>query len=154
MAVPKEVEERLLVLERLFETHNVIDHDSSYSVETLLDAAMVLYDECCTSSFKKEKTVSEFVSGAKPVVENIKKLRLSIDDFETLECIGRGAFGEVNVVKLKGTERVYALKILNKWEMLKRHQVSLVLQEYVTTGSTCYWSALADIREIFCSISP
>ena len=45
------------------QTHNVTDHDSSYSVETLLDAAMVLYDECCTSSFKKEKTVSEFVAG-------------------------------------------------------------------------------------------
>ena len=30
-------------------------------------------------------------------MENIRKLRLSIDDFETLECIGRGAFGEVNV---------------------------------------------------------
>ena len=58
------------------------------------------------------------------------------------------------VVKLKGTEKVYALKILNKWEMLKRHQVSLVLQEHITTGSICYWRALADIGEIFCSISP
>ena len=65
MANPTEVEDRLLVLERLFETHNVMDHESSYSVETLLDATIVLYDECCTSSFKKEKTVSEFVSGGK-----------------------------------------------------------------------------------------
>ena len=31
------------------------------------------------------------------------------------------------VVKMKGTEKVYALKILNKWEMLKRHQVSASL---------------------------
>ena len=46
------------------------------------------------------------------------------------------------VVKLKGTENVYALKILNKWEMLKRHQVStgrdIILQEHVLTGSTCW----------------
>ena len=42
-----------------------MDHESSYSVETLLDATIVLYDECCTSSFKKEKTVSEFVAGGK-----------------------------------------------------------------------------------------
>ena len=41
-----------------------MDHDSSYSVETLLDATVVLYDECCTSSFKK-KTVSEFVTGGR-----------------------------------------------------------------------------------------
>ena len=47
------------------QTHNVMDHDSSYSVETLLDATVVLYDECCTSSFKKEKTVSEFVAGGR-----------------------------------------------------------------------------------------
>ena len=39
-----------------------MDHESSYRVETLLDATILLYDECCTSSFKKEKTVSEFVA--------------------------------------------------------------------------------------------
>ena len=34
---------------------------------------------------------------AKPVVDRIRSLRLSLDDFETLEVIGRGAFGEVKV---------------------------------------------------------
>ena len=34
---------------------------------------------------------------AKPVVEHIQDLRLSADDFDTLEVIGRGAFGEVKV---------------------------------------------------------
>lgn len=33
----------------------------------------------------------------KPVVEKVTKLRLAMDDFETLEIIGRGAFGEVKV---------------------------------------------------------
>ena len=33
----------------------------------------------------------------KPVVEKVTQLRLSMDDFETLEMIGRGAFGEVKV---------------------------------------------------------
>ena len=37
-------------------------HSTTLSVETLLDALMVLYDECCTSSFKKEKTVQDFAS--------------------------------------------------------------------------------------------
>ncbi len=31
---------------------------------------------------------------------------------------------QVAVVKMKHTERVYAMKILNKWEMLKRAEVS------------------------------
>ena len=30
-------------------------------MESLLDALLVLYDECCNSTFKKEKTVMDFV---------------------------------------------------------------------------------------------
>ena len=43
--------------------------------------------------------------------------------------IGRGAFGEVCVVKLRNTDRVYALKILNKWEMLKRAETACFQEE-------------------------
>lgn len=32
---------------------------------------------------------------------------------------------QVAVVKMKHTEQVYAMKILNKWEMLKRAEVSV-----------------------------
>lgn len=55
----------------------------------------------------------------KPVAQSIKSLRLSRDDFEVIKVIGRGAFGEVCVVRMAGSEKVYAMKILNKWEMLK-----------------------------------
>jgi len=34
---------------------------------------------------------------AKPVVSQVKQLRLQRSDFETLKIIGRGAFGEVCV---------------------------------------------------------
>lgn len=34
---------------------------------------------------------------------------------------------QVAVVKMKCTERIYAMKILNKWEMLKRAEVSNML---------------------------
>lgn len=36
---------------------------------------------------------------------------------------------QVAVVKMKNTERIYAMKILNKWEMLKRAEVSMELEE-------------------------
>lgn len=55
----------------------------------------------------------------KQAVNNIKQLRLSRDDFEILKVIGRGAFGIVCVVRMVATNKVYAMKILNKWEMLK-----------------------------------
>ncbi|KAJ8963644.1 hypothetical protein NQ314_005491 [Rhamnusium bicolor] len=56
----------------------------------------------------------------KPVTTSVKSLRLTRDDFEIIKVIGRGAFGEVCVVKFKGSEKVFAMKILNKWEMLKK----------------------------------
>lgn len=34
---------------------------STISVETLLDALLVLYDECFTSALRREKTVSDFL---------------------------------------------------------------------------------------------
>ena len=47
----------------------------------------------------------------KGVSDRVKSLRLCKDDFEILKVIGRGAFGEVCVVKLRGTDRVFALKV-------------------------------------------
>ena len=65
----------------------------------------------------------------KPVASRVKDLRLCKDDFEILKVIGRGAFGEVCVVKMRKTDRVYALKILNKWEMLKRAETACFQEE-------------------------
>ena len=65
----------------------------------------------------------------KPVTSRVKSLRLCKEDFEILKVIGRGAFGEVCVVKMKNTDKVYALKILNKWEMLKRAETACFQEE-------------------------
>jgi serine/threonine-protein kinase MRCK len=43
---------------------------------------------------------------AKPVISQVKALRLTRDDFEVLKIIGRGSFGEVAVVRLKNTDQV------------------------------------------------
>ena len=66
----------------------------------------------------------DIIFPAKKIVERIKQYRLSRDDFETVKIIGKGAFGEVAVVRAKATGRIYAMKILNKWEMLKRAEVN------------------------------
>ena len=34
---------------------------NSFSIETLMDVLVVLFDECSTSSLRREKTVSEFI---------------------------------------------------------------------------------------------
>ena len=70
-----------------------------------------------------------FSISVKPVTQRVKNLRLCKEDFEILKVIGRGAFGEVCVVKMKHTDKVYALKILNKWEMLKRAETACFQEE-------------------------
>lgn len=48
----------------------------------------------------------KFFSLVKPIVVKAKALRLCREDFEVLKVIGRGAFGEVAVVRMRNTERV------------------------------------------------
>ncbi|XP_070843125.1 serine/threonine-protein kinase MRCK beta isoform X7 [Chaetodon trifascialis] len=99
------------------------------SVEALLDLLLCLYTECSQSPLKREKHVTDFLEWVKPFTTTVKDMRLHRDDFEMLKVIGRGAFGEVAVVKMKHTERVYAMKILNKWEMLKRAETACFREE-------------------------
>ncbi|CRK98152.1 CLUMA_CG011520, isoform A [Clunio marinus] len=99
------------------------------SVETLLDALVILYDECSNSSLRREKTVSDFLELLRTAVNLIKKLRLDRNDFEVIKVIGRGAFGEVCLVRLKNCNQIYAMKILNKWEMLKRAETACFREE-------------------------
>lgn len=58
-----------------------------------------------------------------------RRRKLKVDDFATLEIIGRGAFGEVRVCRLKSDDKVYAMKIMRKSEMLKKQQVTHIKAE-------------------------
>ncbi|XP_051730153.1 serine/threonine-protein kinase MRCK beta isoform X8 [Ctenopharyngodon idella] len=115
-------------------------NEKSLSVETLLDILICLYNECSNSPLKREKHVTDFLEWVKPFTTTVKEMRLHRDDFEMLKVIGRGAFGEVAVVKMKHTERVYAMKILNKWEMLKRAETACFREERnVLVNGDCQW---------------
>jgi len=39
-------------------------------------------------------------------------------DFNVIKVIGRGAFGEVQLVRHKSTKKVFAMKLLSKYEMV------------------------------------
>lgn len=59
-------EERLRQLEVLFSCGS--SAKGSYSVETLLDVLVLLYDECCNSTLRRDKNVSEFIENGKMLV--------------------------------------------------------------------------------------
>lgn len=92
--------------------------------------------------------VSSCISSiVKPLIKRLSEMRLRADDFKTLNIIGRGAFGEVCVsfcvnfgydfiphhqvlvVKQKHTDKVYAMKVLNKAEMLKKQKTACFREE-------------------------
>lgn len=59
----------------------------------------------------------------------LQRQRMTAEDFELLTIIGRGAFGEVRIVREKTSGKVQAMKKLRKAEMLKRGQVEHVKAE-------------------------
>uniref|UniRef100_A0A3Q3GEA6 Serine/threonine-protein kinase MRCK alpha n=1 Tax=Labrus bergylta TaxID=56723 RepID=A0A3Q3GEA6_9LABR len=133
-------EVRLKKLEKLILDGPAQTNGQCLSVETLLDILVCLYDECNNSPLRREKNILEFLDWAKPFTSKVKQMRLHKEDFEILKVIGRGAFGEVAVVKVKNTDKVFAMKILNKWEMLKRAETACFREERdVLVNGDCQW---------------
>lgn len=91
-------------------------------------------------------------------IKKLRSLRMKADDYEVVKVIGRGAFGEVQLVKIsvsfniwnmhtvqrinvwrgchrvlqvrhKATRKVYAMKLLSKFEMIKRSDSAFFWEE-------------------------
>ncbi|XP_070079141.1 myotonin-protein kinase isoform X4 [Equus przewalskii] len=98
-------------------------------LEPLLDLLLGVHQELGASDLAQDKYVVDFLQWVEPIAARLKEARLQRDDFEILKVIGRGAFSEVAVVKMKQTGQVFAMKIMNKWDMLKRGEVSCFREE-------------------------
>lgn len=62
------------------------------------------------------------------------------DDFNVLKTIGRGAFGEVQLVRHKSTQQVYAMKLLSKFEMIKRSDSAFYWEErFIMANAASEW---------------
>ncbi|QPG76493.1 hypothetical protein FOA43_003882 [Brettanomyces nanus] len=57
------------------------------------------------------------------------KVEVGPQSFEKLKLLGKGDVGKVYLVREKASQRLYAMKILNKKEMLERKKVKRVLAE-------------------------
>ena len=66
-----DVESRLGELECLLFNSSIKDQ-TVLGVEALLDAFVVLYDECCNSTLRREKTIAEFIEhGQKNLISSL-----------------------------------------------------------------------------------
>lgn len=108
---------------------------ASWTLDALLDALIVLFDECSGSSLRRERSIADFIDRARPYVDRVRELRPSKRHFELVKTIGRGAFGDVVLAKCSGeyssrlAAGAYAVKILNKGEMLKRADTACFREE-------------------------
>ncbi|XP_048474349.1 myotonin-protein kinase [Rhincodon typus] len=91
-------------------------------LEGLLDVFVCVVEELSQSVLTGQKHVQDFLAWARPIAREVKTLQLQQDDFEILKVIGRGAFSEIAMVRLKDTDRVYAMKRMNKSDMLNQKE--------------------------------
>lgn len=60
-----------------------------------------------------------FILADDSIAHDVYKMRMRTDDFTLIKVIGRGAFGEVQLVRHKSTQKVYAMKLLSKFETVR-----------------------------------
>ncbi|XP_015781078.1 rho-associated protein kinase 1 isoform X1 [Tetranychus urticae] len=93
---------------------------SELNVDGLLDCVQAVVTDCDQPALRRLKNIEGFLSRYEKASGRIENCRMKPDDYSVIKTIGRGAFGEVQLVRHKATKKVYAMKLLSKFEMIKR----------------------------------
>ncbi|KAM6992490.1 rho-associated protein kinase 2-like isoform 2-T2 [Tautogolabrus adspersus] len=129
------LESRLKKLETLMKTPQ-----SALNFETLLDSMTALAHDLNYPALRKNKNIDAFLSRYEKAVSQLRELQVKLDDFEKVKLIGRGAYGEVQLVRHKASQKVYAMKQLNKFEMIKRSDSAFYWEErHIMAFSNSPW---------------
>uniref|UniRef100_A0A672GKX3 Rho-associated protein kinase n=1 Tax=Salarias fasciatus TaxID=181472 RepID=A0A672GKX3_SALFA len=105
------------------------DPKSEINTDCLLDGLDALVYDLDFPALRKNKSIDNFLSRYKETISKIRDLRMKAEDYEVVKVIGRGAFGEVQLVRHKATCKVYAMKLLSKFEMIKRSDSAFFWEE-------------------------
>ncbi|XP_051909570.1 rho-associated protein kinase 2-like isoform X3 [Hippocampus zosterae] len=129
------LESRLNTLEVLMR-----NPESVLNLATLLDSINALAHDLNYPALRKNKNIETFLSRYEKAVSQLRELQVKLDDFEKVKLIGRGAYGEVQLVRHKASRKVYAMKKLNKFEMIKRCDSAFFWEErYIMAFSDSPW---------------
>ncbi|XP_068198967.1 rho-associated protein kinase 2-like isoform X2 [Antennarius striatus] len=144
------LESRLRSLESLMK-----NPQSALNLETLLDSISALAHDLNYPALRKNKNIDAFLNRYEKAVSQLRELQVNLEDFEKVKLIGRGAYGEVQLVRHKASRKVYAMKQLNKFEMIKRSDSAFFWEErHIMAFSNSPWvvqlcSAFQDDRYLY-----
>ncbi|XP_075454482.1 rho-associated protein kinase 2 isoform X3 [Ascaphus truei] len=102
---------------------------SPINVESLLDGLNSLVLDLDFPALRKNKNIDNFLNRYEKIVGDVRQLQMKAEDYDVVKVIGRGAFGEVQLVRHKNTQKVYAMKLLSKFEMIKRSDSAFFWEE-------------------------
>ncbi|XP_049914885.1 rho-associated protein kinase 2-like isoform X2 [Epinephelus moara] len=129
------LETRLKKLESLMRSPQ-----SALNLGTLLDSMNALAHDLNYPALRKNKNIEAFLSRYEKAVSQLRELQVKLEDFEKVKLIGRGAYGEVQLVRHKASRKVYAMKQLNKFEMIKRSESAFFWEErHIMAFSNSPW---------------
>ncbi|XP_063067075.1 citron rho-interacting kinase isoform X4 [Engraulis encrasicolus] len=97
--------------------------------EGLLEALLLLYQECSSPELMKIKHVANFVNKFSDVVGELRELQPAPRDFEPRAVVGRGHFAEVRVVREKATGDIYAMKVMDKTSLRSQENLAFFEEE-------------------------
>uniref|UniRef100_A0A668A6F3 Rho-associated protein kinase 2 n=1 Tax=Myripristis murdjan TaxID=586833 RepID=A0A668A6F3_9TELE len=105
------------------------DPQSAVNLETLLDSINALALDLDYPALRKNKNIDAFLNRYEKAVGQLRDLQMKLQDFDKVKLIGRGAYGEVQLVRHKASQKVYAMKQLSKFEMIKRSDSAFFWEE-------------------------
>uniref|UniRef100_A0A665W5N4 non-specific serine/threonine protein kinase n=1 Tax=Echeneis naucrates TaxID=173247 RepID=A0A665W5N4_ECHNA len=107
---------------------------------TFQDSISALANDLNYPTLRKNKNVDAFLNRYEKAVSQLKDLQVKLEDFDKVKLIGRGAYGEVQLVRHKASQKVYAMKQLNKFEMIKRSDSAFFWEErHIMAFSNSPW---------------
>ncbi|XP_027122797.1 probable serine/threonine protein kinase IREH1 isoform X1 [Coffea arabica] len=104
-----------LIREKYLQLCELVDDDKVDISSTVIDEDVPLEDDVVRSL------------RTSPIHSN--RDRTSIDDFEIIKPISRGAFGRVFLAKKRTTGDLFAIKVLKKADMIRKNAVESILAE-------------------------
>ncbi|KAB5517216.1 hypothetical protein PHYPO_G00187160 [Pangasianodon hypophthalmus] len=120
----RRLESQLRMLESMIK-----DQRSALNLESLLDSVSALALDLNHTALRKNKNIDVFLNRYEKAINRLRELQVRPDDFDRIKLIGKGAYGAVQLVRHKVSKKVYAMKKLSKFEMIKRSDSAFFWEE-------------------------